>query len=102
MFVTAEFEQAIDKSSYLVPQPAVQRDFDGSAFVYVVGKDNKAERRKITTDRTSGGNWVATSGLKPGDRVITQGLNDVRQGTEVRPVPASTPQRVGPPPRKTG
>lgn len=102
MFVNAQFEQAVDKNSFLVPQPAVQRDFDGSAFVYVVGKDNKAERRKITTDRTSGTDWVATSGLKAGDRVITQGLNNVRQGSEVRPVPASTPQRVGTPPRKTG
>ena len=102
MFVTAEFDQAIESSAYLVPQPALQRDFDGSAFVYVVGKDNKAERRKISTDRTSGTNWVVTSGLEPGDRVITQGLNDVRQGTAVRPVPADTPQRVGSPPRKPG
>ena len=102
MFVTAEFDQAIESSAYLVPQPALQRDFDGSAFVYVVGKDNKAERRKISTDRTSGTNWVVTSGLEPGDRVITQGLNDVRQGTAVRPVPAGTPQRVGSPPRKPG
>lgn len=48
-----------------------QRDFDGSAFVYLVGKNNQAERRKVDAD-TVGANWVVTGGLKPGDQVITQ------------------------------
>ena len=58
MFVTAMFDQAVNPSAILLPQAAVQRDFDGSAFVYLVGKDNKAVRRKIVADRTSGANWV--------------------------------------------
>jgi membrane fusion protein (multidrug efflux system) len=95
MFVTALFDQVVNPSAILLPQPAVQRDFDGSAFVYLVGKDNKAARRKIVADRTAGANWVVTDGLKPGERVITQGIGNLRQGADIRPVAASSVQRVG-------
>lgn len=98
MFVKAVFDQAMQPNAFLIPQPAVQRDFDGSAFVYVVGKDNKATRRKIVADRTLGTSWIVTSGLKPGDKVITQGLANLKQGMKVRPVSQDSPQRVGAPP----
>jgi len=99
MFVRAVFDQAVEPRAFLVPQPALQRDFDGSAFVYVVTPDKKAQRRKVTALRTSGSNWVVTEGLKPGERVITQGLgNTIKPGSEVRPVPASAPQRIAPGP----
>jgi membrane fusion protein (multidrug efflux system) len=71
--------------------------FDGSAFVFVVSRDNKASAAKVTASRTSGANWVVTRASQPGDRVITQGLgNNVRQDSEVRPVPASAPQKIAP------
>ena len=95
MFVTALFDQAIAPAAMLVPQTAVQRDFDGSAFVYLVGKDNKAMRRRVVAERTVGANWVVTGGLEPGDRVITQGIGNIRQGAPVKAVPAGSPQRVG-------
>ncbi|WP_428631863.1 efflux RND transporter periplasmic adaptor subunit [Sphingopyxis sp.] len=101
MFVTALFDQAINPAAILVPQQAVQRDFDGSAFVYLVGKDNKALRRKVTADRTIGANWVVTAGLKAGERVITQGVGTLKQGAPIKPVPASSVQRVGVPATKT-
>lgn len=97
MFVTALFDQAINPTAMLVPQAAVQRDFDGSAFVYLVGKDNKAARRKIVAERTVGPNWVVTDGLKPGDKVITQGVGNLKQGAPIKPVLASSPQRLGAP-----
>ena len=97
MFVTALFDQVVNPSAILLPQAAVQRDFDGSAFVYLAGKDNKAARRKIVADRTAGANWVVTDGLEPGERVITQGVGNLRQGAAIRPVPASSAQRVGAP-----
>lgn len=97
MFVTALFEQAVNPAAILIPQAAVQRDFDGSAFVYLAGKDNKAVRRKVTAARTVGPNWVVTDGLKAGEHVITQGLANLKQGAPIRPVPAASAQRVGPP-----
>jgi membrane fusion protein (multidrug efflux system) len=97
MFVQTVFDQAVDPSAYLVPQQAMQRDFGGDAFVYLVGKDNKVERRKVTAGRTAGADWVVTSGLNSGDKIITQGINNLRHGMAVRPVPADTPQKVGTP-----
>lgn len=97
MFVTALFEQAVQPNAYLVPQPAVLRDFDGSAYVYLVGAGNKAQRAKVTADHTNGNDWVITSGLKPGDKIITQGLANVKQAMAIKPVPASSPQHVGVP-----
>ena len=97
MFVTALFDQAINPTAILVPQAAVQRDFDGSAFVYLVDKENKAARRKIVADRTAGPNWVVTDGLKPGEMVITQGVGNLKQGAPIKPVPANSPQRLGAP-----
>nr|WP_166177594.1 efflux RND transporter periplasmic adaptor subunit [Altererythrobacter segetis] len=96
-FVKAVFDQAVQPNAFLIPQPAVQRDFDGSAFVYLVGPGDKATRRKIVADRTYGTSWIVTSGLKTGDKVITQGLANLKQGDKVRPVPQNAPQKVGAP-----
>lgn len=98
MFVTAVFDQATDKNAFLVPQQALKRDFNGSAYVYLVGPGNKVVQRTVVTDRTSGTNWVVTSGLNAGDKVITQALDSLKAGAAIKPVPASAPQRIGAPP----
>ena len=98
MFVTAQFDQAVESGVFLVAQAAVQRDFNGAAFVYLAGPGDKAVRRTVTAERTLGANWVVTGGLRPGDRVIVQGLNNLKAGAAIKPVPASAPQRLAPPP----
>ena len=96
MFVQAQFTQAVDPNVFLVPQAALLRDIGGEAYVYVVGKGDKAERRKVTAARTFGPDWVVSEGLNPGDRVITQGVGTLKTGAAIKPVPASTPQKVVP------
>jgi membrane fusion protein (multidrug efflux system) len=98
MFVTAEFAQAIDTSAFLVPQQAVSRDPQGNATLFVVGPGNHAVQRTIVADRTQGPYWVVTQGLAPGEKVITQGTANLRDGAEIKPVPQSAPQRVKAPP----
>ena len=98
MFVTAVFEQAVQPNAFLISQAALQRDFDGSAFVYVVGPNNQAKRKKVTATTTRGTDWVVTEGLVPGDKVITQGLANVKQDAKLKPVPASSAQTVAPRP----
>ena len=93
-FVQAIFTQAVTPNAILLTQSAVQRDIGGEAFVFVVGPNNKAVRRTVKADRTYGSDWVITAGLRPGERVITQGLNNLREGADIRPVPATTPQRI--------
>jgi membrane fusion protein, multidrug efflux system len=101
MFVRARFAQAVDKGVFLVPQTSVQRNVQGEPLVWIAGPGDKAERRNITVSRTDGTNWVVTSGLKAGEHVLVQGIGSLKPGQAIKPVPADTPQRVGPP-RKDG
>jgi membrane fusion protein (multidrug efflux system) len=98
MYVRAKLAQATAQNAILVPQQAVSRDPRGAATVFVVGADSKAVLRTISADRTVGDKWLATSGLQAGDRVIVEGLDRVKPGQAVRPVPAGSPpqrQRAG-------
>lgn len=101
MFVRARFDQAINTGAILVPQAAVNRNARGDASVFVVDTGNKATERAVTADRTAGADWVVTSGLKPGDKVIVQGLAKIRPGAAIRPVPASKPQVIAAPKPET-
>ncbi|MFL6723936.1 MAG: efflux RND transporter periplasmic adaptor subunit [Sphingomicrobium sp.] len=94
MFVTASFAQAINTTAYLVPQQAIARDPKGSATLWVVGPGNTAVARTVVAERTDGTNWVVTQGLAAGEKVITQGVANLKEGAKVKPVPASTPQRI--------
>lgn len=96
MFVQAVFTQAVDPNVFLVPQAGVQRDIGGEAYVFVVGPGNKAQRRNVDATRTFGPNWVVKSGLRPGDKVITQGTTNLRTNGPVRAVPQNAPQKLVP------
>jgi len=98
MFVTAEFAQAIQTAAILVPQQAVSRSPQGNATLFVVGPGNRAVERTVVADRTFGTDWVVTQGLAPGEKVITQGLANLKDGAQIKPVPASAPQKVQAPP----
>ena len=102
MFVRAVFTQAIDTRAFLVPQQAVTRDAKGNAQLWVVGADNKAVRRDITADRVQGASWVVTAGLNPGDKVITQGIANLKPNATIKPVPADTPQKIEAPRKGQG
>ena len=95
MYVTAQFAQAVQTSAILVPQQAVARDSQGNATLFVVGPGNRAVHRAVRADRTIGTNWVVTGGLAPGEKVITQGTANLKDGAQIKPVPATAPQRVG-------
>jgi membrane fusion protein (multidrug efflux system) len=97
MFVTASFAQAINTTAYLVPQQAIARDARGNATLWVIGPGNIAVQRTVVAERTDGANWVVTQGLGAGEKVITQGIGNLREGAKIKPVPATTPQRTQPP-----
>ncbi len=91
MYVRASLSQITARDVILVPQPGLSRSPKGDATVVVVGKDDKAELRSVTAERTVGDKWVVTAGLRPGDRVIVEGLGKIRPGQPIRPVPAGSP-----------
>lgn len=96
MFVTAQFAQAINTTAFLVPQQAIARDPKGNATLWVVGPGNTAVQRTVVAERTNGSNWVVTQGLAGGEKVITQGVGNLREGAKIKPVSASAPQRARP------
>ncbi|MCP3735225.1 efflux RND transporter periplasmic adaptor subunit [Sphingomonas sp. RP10(2022)] len=97
MFVRASFAQAINQNAFLVPQQALTRDAKGNATVMLVGANGKVVQKPVTAARTQGTSWVVTSGLNASDKVITQGLNALKPGSQVKAVPANSAQTVAPP-----
>jgi len=83
MYVRAVLDQAIDTTAILVPQQGVTHDAKGNATAMVVGADGKAEARSLVADRAIGDRWLVASGLKPGDKLIIEGLNKIGPGAPV-------------------
>lgn len=90
MFVRGQVEVAVEDQAITVPQRGVAREANGQASVLVVNAQNQVEQRLIQTGSASGDKWIVSSGLKAGDRVIVEGLQKVRAGATVVPVPFHT------------
>ncbi|MCF4165719.1 efflux RND transporter periplasmic adaptor subunit [Zavarzinia compransoris] len=97
MFVRAEIQLGVDPQGLLVPQQGITRTPTGQASAMVVGEGDKVEPRVVVADRAIGDKWLVTSGLKPGDRVIVDGLQKIHPGAEVTPVPAGATAQNGAP-----
>jgi len=82
--VTSTHENAI-----VVPQRAVN-ELQGGYQVAVVDANNKVEFRSVKVGERTGTDWIIEEGLKPGERVIVEGLQKVRSGTVVDPQPYVT------------
>ncbi len=96
MFVRARLEEGTDPNAILLAQRAVSRDQAGRPTALVVGKDGKVELRQLVTDRSIGDAWLITSGLAVGEQVIVEGLQKVRPGAAVTPVPAAPAGKQAP------
>ena len=83
------------KGALLVPQRAVT-ELQGKFLVAVVGADNAVELRPVTPAERVGSLWVIDKGLKPGERVVVEGVQKVRTGVRVVPTQAS-PEGAAPP-----
>ena len=89
MFVRAVLNEGIYPNAILAPQQGVSHDPKGAATAMVVGSDGKAEPRVIKTAGIYGDKWLVTDGLKPGDRLIVEGLLNVKPGAPVKAGPAN-------------
>jgi multidrug efflux system membrane fusion protein len=86
-YVTLRMGRAKTETALLITERAVGTD-QNKRFVMVVGDDSKAAYREVTLGATVNGQRIVTSGLKPGERIIVNGLQRVRPGTLVAPQPA--------------
>jgi membrane fusion protein (multidrug efflux system) len=82
----------IRRGALLVPQRAVQ-ETQGQYQVAVVGPDDKVFLRKVTPGNQVESLWILDEGVQRGERVVTGGLQKVRDGMEVKPqvAPPSNP-----------
>jgi len=74
------------KGALLLPQSAVAQS-QGTSQVAVVGSDHKVSMRTVKPGETVGTMWVIDEGLKPGEQVVVEGLQQLREGTLVTPKP---------------
>jgi len=88
MFSRIKVDLGVRPDSILVPERAVA-ELQGKNFVWVVGADNKATQRAVKVGETLGENVLVTEGLKNGDRIVTEGLQKVREGAVVQPMTAA-------------
>jgi multidrug efflux system membrane fusion protein len=81
-FVHVVLTLAVQDNAVVVPTEAVQMGQAGQ-FVFTVRDDLTAEVRPVAVDRTSGGETVIESGLKPGERVVTDGQVRLMPGAKM-------------------
>jgi RND family efflux transporter MFP subunit len=85
MFVREEIQEGVRQGAVLAPQQGISHDQKGAPNALLVGPDNTVELRTLETDRAIGDQWLVTSGLKPGDRVIVEGIQSAKPGAKVVP-----------------
>jgi membrane fusion protein (multidrug efflux system) len=84
MFVHVAVHEG-QQRAWMVPQNVVSRDIHDDPYLLVVGPDEVVFRRKITIARADDTNWVVTGGLRDGDRIVVDGLQQAEPGTKVQP-----------------
>lgn len=83
-YVRARLPLAINHQAILIPQTAVTRNHKGEAVVKLVNAQNKVVEKVIQTSETKGNQWIVTSGLSAGDKLIIDGASTVSSNDEVK------------------
>lgn len=91
MFAVGKLEQALSPNTILVPQQCIIIEPNGSASVMVVTSANTVVAQPVQIGAAVGTDWIVTSGLKSGDRVVFNGLQKVQPGMPVAPTPVTPP-----------
>jgi membrane fusion protein (multidrug efflux system) len=76
----------VQRNALLIPQAAVNEQ-QGSYVVYMVGSDGKVAVRKVQVAERTGTMWVIQDGLKTGERVVTEGQQNLKPGMSVETKP---------------
>jgi membrane fusion protein (multidrug efflux system) len=84
----------VERNALLVPQRAIA-EMQGRNLVAVVGADNKVSIRPVEVGQTSGFLQVIRKGLQPGEKVVAEGIQKVKEGVTVTPKPFAIPNQTG-------
>ncbi len=100
-FVRVDILGVTMPNAILVPQTAIVQGPQGAA-VYVVEANDVAQLRPVKLDREVERGWIVKSGLKTGEKVVTDGVIRVRPGIKVSPMAPGTPAAPAPPAAPAG
>lgn len=87
MFVRAVIQEGVAEQAILAPQQGVSRNPKGEPIALIVDETGQVQQRRLTLDRAINNQWLVTSGLSGGERLIVEGMLNVRPGAAVRAVP---------------
>jgi membrane fusion protein (multidrug efflux system) len=90
MYVRAVVKEGTVDQAILAPHEGVTRNPKGEAIALIVDDAGVVQQKKLTIDRAVGNNWLVTSGLSAGDRVIVEGRLNVKPGQKVKVVSLDT------------
>jgi membrane fusion protein (multidrug efflux system) len=85
-FAKIKVKMETKQGALLVPQRAVT-EMQGKYLVAVIGSDNKVGIKPVQATEKVGSDWIIEEGLKPGDRVVAEGIQKVKDGITVNPKP---------------
>ena len=88
MFARVRIDLGTRKDCLEVPERALV-ELQGKTFLWVVGEDGKAAQRMVETGERNGSNFLITAGLKPGEKIIVEGIQKARQGAPVNAMSAA-------------
>jgi membrane fusion protein (multidrug efflux system) len=83
-FVRVRLEQAVNQQGISVPQRAIQRDSAGIAQVLLLDADQRVGQQPVELGAVQNDRWIVTAGLKPGDRIVIEGLQHAKPGEKVQ------------------
>jgi membrane fusion protein (multidrug efflux system) len=95
MFVRAAVQEGIAAQAILVPQQGVSRTPKGEPIALVVDEAGKVQQTLLTLNRAIGDQWLVSSGLSAGDRLIVKGMLNIRPGAAVKAVAREGPKAGG-------
>ena len=82
-----------DNNAIVIPQ-SVTVEVQDKVFVYLLGKDNKVKYTEIKVDtQNDGKNYIVLSGLKAGDKYVTNGITKLTDGMEIKPITTAQYQK---------
>ena len=92
MFMRAVVQEGIAPQAILAPQQGVSRTPKGEPVALVVDEAGKVQQRLLTLNRAIGDQWLVSSGLSAGERLIVEGAMNVRPGAAVKVIPWNSPK----------
>jgi membrane fusion protein, multidrug efflux system len=91
MFVRSRISNGVDQNAILIPAASISHNAKGAAVVMLVNKESQVETRAIQSGRNIGEKVLVTGGLVGGEKLITAGLQKIRQGVTVKAVEQQEP-----------